>query len=83
MHSKGEISLLVIPHMCDDREIHFLKLFKGCDAIASFHDVFEDSTAVHIILELCTGGELFDQIVERVRSHNMEPSEWKFLEAVF
>lgn len=83
MHSKGEAPLLDIPHMCDDREIHFLKLFKGYDAIASFHDVFEDSTAVHIILELCTGGELFDKIVERVRSHALELSEQKFLEAVF
>eukprot|EP00210_Caulerpa_lentillifera_P007307 g6984.t1 len=47
------------------REIDFLKLFKGCDSIASFHDVYEDCKAVHIILELCTGGELFHRIREK------------------
>ena len=30
-------------------------------------DVYEDADAVHLILELCKGGELFDRIVEQER----------------
>eukprot|EP00271_Cylindrocystis_brebissonii_P007660 TRINITY_DN21239_c0_g1_i1.p1 TRINITY_DN21239_c0_g1~~TRINITY_DN21239_c0_g1_i1.p1 ORF type:complete len:509 (+),score=100.82 TRINITY_DN21239_c0_g1_i1:95-1621(+) len=30
-------------------------------------DVFEDSDAVHLVLELCSGGELFDRIVQQER----------------
>ena len=28
----------------------------------SFHDAYKDATAYYIIMELCTGGELFDMI---------------------
>ena len=49
------------------REIDILKLFKGYESIASFHDVFEDDLFVHIVMELCTGGELFTKIVQKVR----------------
>lgn len=30
-------------------------------------DVYEDADAVHLVLELCSGGELFDRIVEKHR----------------
>jgi len=33
--------------------------------IIALYDVFEDSERIHLILELVTGGELFDQIVSR------------------
>ena len=33
--------------------------------IVKLHDVFEDNTHLHIVMELCTGGELFDSIVEQ------------------
>jgi len=33
--------------------------------IVSLHDIFEDTNAVYIISDLCTGGELFQRIVER------------------
>ena len=53
--------------MCCGREIDILKLFKGYECIASFHDVFEDDSHVHIVMELCSGGELFSKIVQKVR----------------
>uniref|UniRef100_A0A1D1Z4V0 Calcium and calcium/calmodulin-dependent serine/threonine-protein kinase n=1 Tax=Anthurium amnicola TaxID=1678845 RepID=A0A1D1Z4V0_9ARAE len=31
--------------------------------VISLHDVYEDPTGVHLVLELCSGGELFDRIV--------------------
>ena len=31
------------------------------------YEVFEDKESYHLILELCSGGELFDQIIAKVR----------------
>ena len=31
----------------------------------SLHDIYESSDAVYIVTDLCTGGELFQRIVER------------------
>jgi len=35
------------------------------DGIIGLRDAFEDAEYLHIVTELCEGGELFDQIVER------------------
>ncbi|XP_022864109.1 calcium and calcium/calmodulin-dependent serine/threonine-protein kinase-like [Olea europaea var. sylvestris] len=35
--------------------------------VIHLHDVCEDSGGVHLILELCSGGELFDRIVAQAR----------------
>merc|ERR1719188_745951 len=35
--------------------------------IVKLRDVFEDRNEVHIVTELCRGGELFDEIVRRTR----------------
>ena len=33
--------------------------------IIALKDVFEDHEAVHLVMELCEGGEFFDQILKR------------------
>lgn len=33
--------------------------------VVSLHDIYESDDAVYIITDLCTGGELFQRIVER------------------
>lgn len=33
--------------------------------IVSLKDTYEDDSAVHLVMELCEGGELFDRIVAR------------------
>lgn len=33
--------------------------------VVSLKDTYEDDNAVHIVMELCEGGELFDRIVAR------------------
>ncbi|KAK8675026.1 hypothetical protein V6N13_033099 [Hibiscus sabdariffa] len=35
--------------------------------VIDLHDVYEDQTGVHLVLELCSGGELFDRIVAETR----------------
>jgi calcium-dependent protein kinase len=33
--------------------------------IVKLYEVFEDKTKIYLITELCDGGELFDEIIER------------------
>ena len=34
-------------------------------SIVTLKEAFEDDKAVHLVMELCEGGELFDRIVAR------------------
>ena len=36
----------------------------------SIHDAFNDDGNFYLIMDLCTGGELFDQIAKKVRLKN-------------
>ena len=38
-------------------------------------DVFEDKLYVHLVMEYCSGGELFDSIVERGRYSERDAAE--------
>eukprot|EP00980_Cylindrotheca_fusiformis_P027545 scaffold21033_cov168-Cylindrotheca_fusiformis.AAC.2 len=49
------------------REIQILKEVKHPNIIALI-DVFEDSKYLHLVTELCTGGELFDRIIAKTQS---------------
>jgi len=54
------------------REIVLLKEMKH-RSIVHLVDVFEDAEYLHLVTDLCTGGELFDRIVERNSSDNGAP----------
>lgn len=47
------------------REVEIMKHLPKHPNIVSLKDSYEDETAVHIVMELCEGGELFDRIVAR------------------
>eukprot|EP00191_Tetraselmis_sp_GSL018_P020077 CAMPEP_0177583666 /NCGR_PEP_ID=MMETSP0419_2-20121207/3446_1 /TAXON_ID=582737 /ORGANISM="Tetraselmis sp., Strain GSL018" /LENGTH=354 /DNA_ID=CAMNT_0019073077 /DNA_START=174 /DNA_END=1239 /DNA_ORIENTATION=+ len=48
------------------KEVKILKtVSQSIENIVVLYGVFEDSTAVYLLLELCTGGELFDHIKEQ------------------
>ncbi|XP_051118710.1 calcium-dependent protein kinase 8-like [Andrographis paniculata] len=47
------------------REVEIMKHMPKHPNIVSLKDTYEDDTAVHIVMELCEGGELFDRIVAR------------------
>jgi len=46
------------------REIDIMKKLKH-DNIVSLHSVFEDNDTMFLVMELATGGELFDQIINK------------------
>ncbi|KAG2274092.1 hypothetical protein Bca52824_056647 [Brassica carinata] len=47
------------------REVEIMRHMPKHPNIVSLKDSFEDDDAVHIVMELCEGGELFDRIVAR------------------
>lgn len=54
------------------REIMLLRNMKH-RSIIQLVDVFEDANYVHIVTELCEGGELFDKIVQKASEDNGTP----------
>ncbi|EOY08541.1 hypothetical protein SCA6_002042 [Theobroma cacao] len=47
------------------REIQIMHHMAGHPNVISIKGAYEDSVAVHVVMELCAGGELFDRIVKR------------------
>lgn len=47
------------------REVEIMKHLPKHPNIVTLKDAYEDDDAVHIVMELCEGGELFDRIVAR------------------
>ncbi|KNA18999.1 hypothetical protein SOVF_065580 [Spinacia oleracea] len=47
------------------REVEIMKQLPKHNNIVTLKDSYEDDNAVHIVMELCEGGELFDRIVAR------------------
>jgi len=47
------------------REVEIMRHLPKHPNIVSLKDTFEDDNAVHLVMELCEGGELFDRIVAR------------------
>lgn len=47
------------------REIQIMHHLAGQPNIISIKGAYEGAVAVHVVMELCTGGELFDRIIQR------------------
>ncbi|KAL3693103.1 hypothetical protein R1sor_006754 [Riccia sorocarpa] len=47
------------------REISILHLLEGQDNIVEIKGAYEDASNVYVVMELCSGGELFDRITAR------------------
>ncbi|XP_010923436.1 calcium-dependent protein kinase 20 isoform X1 [Elaeis guineensis] len=47
------------------REVDIMRFLPSHPNIVSLKDTYEDDNAVHLVMELCEGGELFDRIVAR------------------
>ncbi|GMH39525.1 hypothetical protein BSKO_07423 [Bryopsis sp. KO-2023] len=57
------------------REIEILHHLNGHDNIVMFKGAFEDRHNIHLVMELCTGGELFDRIVQRGQYSEKDAAE--------
>ncbi|GMH10235.1 hypothetical protein Nepgr_012076 [Nepenthes gracilis] len=47
------------------REIQIMHHLAGHPNVISLKAAYEDAVAVHLVMELCKGGELFDRIIQR------------------
>ncbi|XP_050227604.1 calcium-dependent protein kinase 26-like [Mercurialis annua] len=47
------------------REIQIMHHLSGHPNVISIKGAYEDAVAVHVVMELCNGGELFDRIIRR------------------
>lgn len=47
------------------REIAMLEHLSGQPNIVEFRGAYEDAQSVHLVMELCSGGELFDRIIQK------------------
>ncbi|CAL9137328.1 unnamed protein product [Musa acuminata var. zebrina] len=47
------------------REVEIMRHLPSHPSIVSLKDTYEDDGAVHLVMELCEGGELFDRIVTK------------------
>ncbi|KAG2563608.1 hypothetical protein PVAP13_8KG324016 [Panicum virgatum] len=47
------------------REIQIMQHFSGQAKIVEFRGALEDNSNVHVVMELCSGGELFDRIIAK------------------
>ncbi|KAM3288387.1 calcium-dependent protein kinase 26 isoform X1 [Capsicum chacoense] len=58
---------LLTPEDVEDvrREIQIMHHLSGNPNVISIKEAYEDSVAVHVVMELCSGGELFDRIVKQ------------------
>ncbi|KAK7244764.1 hypothetical protein RIF29_39590 [Crotalaria pallida] len=64
--SIAKVMLLVDDDVEDvRREIQIMHHLVGSPNVISIEGAYEDAVAVHVVMELCSGGELFDRIVER------------------
>ncbi|KAL2636052.1 hypothetical protein R1flu_007531 [Riccia fluitans] len=58
---------LISPEDVEDvrREIQIMHHLSGHPNIVMIKGAYEDSSSVHLVMELCAGGELFDRIIQR------------------
>ncbi|XP_024362341.1 calcium-dependent protein kinase 4 [Physcomitrium patens] len=47
------------------RELHIMHHLSGHPNIVTIKGAYEDQVSVHLVMELCAGGELFDRIIQR------------------
>jgi hypothetical protein len=63
------------------REVEVLRRLRGCLNVAALEDVYEDDGHVHMVLELCRGGELHHRIGETHYSGEGWLADWGALRA--
>ncbi|KAJ4870647.1 Calcium-dependent protein kinase 12 [Raphanus sativus] len=62
------------------REIQIMHHLSEYPSVVRIQDTYEDSDSVHLVMELCEGGELFDRIVKK--GHYSEREAAKLIKTV-
>lgn len=57
------------------REIQIMHYLSEHPNVVQIKGTYEDSTSVHIVMELCGGGELFDRIIKKGRFSEREAAK--------
>ncbi|XXG50644.1 hypothetical protein AAC387_Pa02g4612 [Persea americana] len=57
------------------REVRILSALAGHKNLAQFYEAYEDEDNVYIVMELCKGGELLDQILSRGGKYSEEDAK--------
>ncbi|KVI07406.1 Calcium-binding EF-hand [Cynara cardunculus var. scolymus] len=57
------------------REIQIMHHLAGHPNVIAIKGAYEDAVAVHVVMELCAGGELFDRIIQRGHYSERKASE--------
>jgi calcium-dependent protein kinase len=47
------------------KEVAIMRMLQGHPHVVQLLDVYEDEQYYHLVMELCSGGELFDRIISR------------------
>ena len=61
---------------CFLQEVEVLHLVSDHPNIAQLKGAFEDKAHVHLVLEICNGGELFDRIVSKGNLTEKQAAEY-------
>jgi serine/threonine protein kinase len=67
------------------REVEILRVLERNENVVEFIDAYEDAMNVYIIMELCSGGDLSDRILDaggRCSEESAVPLVWQILSAV-
>ncbi|KAF9619176.1 hypothetical protein IFM89_005730 [Coptis chinensis] len=69
-----EKNKMILPIAVEDvkREVRILRALTGHENVVQFHNAFENSDYVYIVMELCEGGELLDRILSKKDSRYTE-----------
>eukprot|EP00249_Psilotum_nudum_P022482 c28533_g1_i1 orf=588-2150(+) len=72
---------MLLPISVEDvkREVKIMRALSGHENIVQFYEAFEDDEYVYIVMELCEGGELLDQILAKKDSRYSEKDAAKIL----
>lgn len=57
------------------REVQIMHHLAGHENVVGMRGAYEDKHHVHIVMEVCQGGELFDRIVERGKYTEKDAAE--------
>ncbi|KAA8496466.1 Calcium-dependent protein kinase SK5 [Porphyridium purpureum] len=63
-------------HLEDVRtEVEVMRRLQDNENVVRLFEVYEDQDSVHLVMELCSGGELFDRIIEKGHYSEADASE--------